>query len=134
MSQVMPAIDTASALETLLKTNQVHFNLHSGPLVEHAVRRGEGHLADNGAFAAYTGKYTGRAPKDRFVVKDQITAGTVNWGEVNQPFDSAKFDAFFEHVLEHIRGRELFVQDLYAGADPKYRLPIRVINDLAWQN
>ncbi|HLW53724.1 MAG TPA: phosphoenolpyruvate carboxykinase (ATP) [Candidatus Angelobacter sp.] len=130
----LSAIDTASALDTLLKTNKVHRNLRSGPLVENAVRKGEGHLADNGAFAAYTGKYTGRAPKDRFVVKDSVTADKVNWGDINQPFDSAKFDAFFEHVLEHIRGRELFVQDLYAGADPKYRLPIRVINDLAWQN
>src|SRR5262245_30816614 len=134
MSQTLPAIDIASSLETLLRTNQVHRNLHSGPLVEHAVRRGEGHLADNGAFAAYTGKYTGRTPKDRFMVKDSITADLVNWGEVNQPFDSAKFDAIFERVLEFLRGRELFVQDLYCGADPTYRLPIRVINNQAWQN
>jgi phosphoenolpyruvate carboxykinase (ATP) len=134
MSQTLPAIDTASALDTLLKTNKVHRNLHSAPLVEHAVRKGEGYLADNGAFAAYTGKYTGRTPKDRFMVKDSMTADTVNWGEVNQPFDPAKFDAFFEHVLEYMRGRELFVQDLHAGADPAYRLPIRVINDQAWQN
>ena len=134
MSQTLPALDATSALETLLKTSKVHYNLHSGPLVEHAVRKGEGHLADNGAFAAYTGKYTGRTPKDRFMVKDSITAGTVNWGEVNQPFDSEKFDALFERVLEYLRGRELFVQDLYCGADPQYRLPIRVINNLAWQN
>jgi phosphoenolpyruvate carboxykinase (ATP) len=134
MSQTLPAIDTASALETLLKTSKVHYNLHSGPLVEHAVRKEEGHLADNGAFAAYTGKYTGRTPKDRFMVKDPITAATVNWGEINQPFDAEKFDAIFERVLEYLRGRELFVQDLYCGADPQYRLPIRVINNLAWQN
>jgi len=133
MSQTLPAIDTA-ALETLLKTNKVHRNLHSGPLVEHAVRRGEGHLADNGALSAFTGKYTGRTPKDRFMVKDSITAGPVNWGDVNQPFAPEKFDALFERVLEYLRGRELFVQDLYAGADPDYRLPIRVINSQAWQN
>jgi phosphoenolpyruvate carboxykinase (ATP) len=130
----LPAIDTASAIDTLLKSNKVHRNLRSAVLVEHAVRKDEGYLADNGAFAAYTGKYTGRAPKDRFVVKDSITADKVNWGEVNQPFDSTKFDALFERVLEHLRGRELFVQDLYCGADPTYRLPIRVINNLAWQN
>ena len=133
MSQTLPAIDS-TALDTLLKTNKVHRNLHSGPLVEHAVRLGEGHLADNGAFAAYTGKFTGRTPKDRFTVKDSITAGLVNWGEINQPFDPEKFDAIFERVLEYLRGRELFVQDLYAGADPKYRMPIRVINTQAWQN
>ncbi len=134
MSQTLPAIDTTSAVETLLKTNKVHRNLHSGPLVEHAVRRGEGHLADNGAFAAYTGKFTGRTPKDRFTVKDSSTADLVNWGEINQPFDPVKFDALFERVLEYLRGRELFLQDLYAGADPNYRMPIRVINNLAWQN
>jgi phosphoenolpyruvate carboxykinase (ATP) len=134
MSQTLPAIDTAAALETLLKTNKVHRNLHSGPLVEHAVRRGEGHLADNGAFAAYTGKYTGRTPKDRFTIKDPITSELVNWGEINQPFSTEKFDALLERVLEYLRGRELFLQDLYAGADPDYRMPIRVINNLAWQN
>src|SRR5258708_36405033 len=126
MSQVMPAIDTASALETLLKTNKVYFNLHSGPLVEHAVRHGEGHLADNGAFAAYTGKFTGRTPKDRFTVRDSITSGLVNWGDVNLPVSPEQFDVLFERVLAYLRGKELFVQDLYAGADPKYRLPVRV--------
>src|SRR5215467_5393295 len=126
MSQTLPAIDTASALDTLLRTNKVYSNLRSGPLVEQAVRKDEGHLADNGAFAAFTGKYTGRAPKDRLVVKDSVTSDKVNWGEVNQPFDSAKFDSFFEHVIEHVRGRDLFIQDLYCGADPTYRLPIRV--------
>src|SRR5215472_3747878 len=98
MSETLSAIDTASVLGTLLKSSKVHRNLHSGPLVEHAVRKGEGHLADNGAFAAYTGKYTGRTPKDRFMVKDSITADKVNWGEVNQPFDAAKFDAIFERA------------------------------------
>src|SRR5215831_12378318 len=98
MSQTLPAMDTASALETLLKTSQVHRNLRSGPLVEHAIRLGEGHLADNGALSAFTGKYTGRTPKDRFMVKDSITAAPVNWGDVNQPFDPAKFDALMERV------------------------------------
>ena len=134
MSQTLPAIDTASALETLLKSNKVHRNLHSGILVEHAVRRGEGLLADNGALVAYTGKYTGRSPKDKFTVKDPVTADLVNWGDVNLAFDPEKFDALFERVVASLRGKELFVQDLYAGADSKYRLPIRVINEYAWHN
>ena len=134
MSQTLPAIDTASALETLLKSNKVHRNLHSGILVEHAVRRGEGLLADNGALVAYTGKYTGRSPKDKFTVKDPVTADLVNWGDVNVAFNPEKFDALFERVVASLRGKELFVQDLYAGADPKYRLPIRVINEYAWHN
>jgi phosphoenolpyruvate carboxykinase (ATP) len=134
MSQTLPAIDTASALETLLKSNKVHRNLHSGILVEHAVRRGEGLLADNGALVAYTGKYTGRSPKDKFTVKDPVTADLVNWGDVNVAFNPEKFDALFERVMASLRDKELFVQDLYAGADPKYRLPIRVINEYAWHN
>ena len=128
------AIDTASILETLLKNNKVHRNLHSGVLVEHAVRRGEGLLADNGALVAYTGKYTGRSPKDKFTVKDPVTAELVNWGDVNQPFDPEKFDALYDRVVASLQGKELFVQDLYAGADSKYRLPVRVINEYAWHN
>src|SRR4051812_47840425 len=98
MSQTLPAIDTASTLGTLLKGNKVHFNLHSGVLVEHSVRRSEGLLADNGALVGYTGKYTGRTPKDKFIVKDPITAELVNWG-ANAAFDSEKFDALFERVV-----------------------------------
>jgi phosphoenolpyruvate carboxykinase (ATP) len=127
-------LNTASALDTLLKSNKVYHNLHSGVLVEHSIRKREAQLADNGALVAYTGKYTGRAPKDKFTVKDAITTDKVNWGDVNQPFDPEKFDALFERLVEFMRGRELFVQDLYAGADPQYRLPVRVINQYAWQN
>jgi phosphoenolpyruvate carboxykinase (ATP) len=130
----LPAIDTASALETLLNSSTVHRNLHSGVLVEQAVRRGEGLLADNGALVGYTGKYTGRTPKDKFTVKDPVTAELVNWGAVNQPIDPEKFDALFDRVVTYLRGKELFVQDLYAGADSQYRLPIRVINEYAWHN
>ncbi|HEY3771069.1 MAG TPA: phosphoenolpyruvate carboxykinase (ATP) [Candidatus Angelobacter sp.] len=132
MSQT--AIDTASSLESLLKNNKVHRNLHSGVLVEHSVRRGESMLADNGALVAYTGKYTGRSPKDKFTVKDPVTSELVNWGDVNIAFDPDKFDALYERVVASLQGKELFVQDLYAGADPKYRLPVRVINEYAWHN
>ena len=134
MSQTLPAIDATSAIETLLKTNKVHSNLQAAPLVEHSVRLGEGTLASNGALVAYTGKYTGRSPKDKFTVKDSVTADLVNWGDVNIAFDPVKFDALFERVMEHLRGRELFVQDLFSGADTNYRLPIRVINQYAWHN
>jgi phosphoenolpyruvate carboxykinase (ATP) len=132
MSQT--AIDTASSLESLLKNNKVHRNLHSGVLVEHSIRRGESMLADNGALVAYTGKYTGRSPKDKFTVKDPVTAELVNWGDVNQAFDPEKFDALYERVVASLQGKELFVQDLFAGADSKYRLPVRVINEYAWHN
>jgi phosphoenolpyruvate carboxykinase (ATP) len=117
----------------LLNRKNVHFNLAPGSLVEHAIRRGEAKLAANGAVVAYTGR-TGRSPKDKFVVKDSLTADKVAWGPVNQPFDPAKFDALYERVIEHLRSRELFVQDLYCGADPSYRLSIRVVNEQAWHN
>ena len=134
MSQTTTAIDTEAVLDTLLKGSQVFRNLRSGLLVEHAVRRNEGLLADNGALVAYTGKFTGRTPKDKFTVKDVVTSEKVNWGDVNQPFDPEKFDALFERVADFLRGRQLYVQDLYAGADSQYRLPIRVINQYAWHN
>lgn len=127
-------LDTTAVLESLLKTNKVYRNLRSGPLIEHSVRRGEGHLADNGALAALTGKKTGRANKDKFIVKDSITAGEVNWGDINLAFEAEKFDPLFERLIDYLKGRDLYVQDLYAGADPQYRLPVRVINQLAWQN
>ena len=134
MSQTLPVIDATAALEALLKNNQVQRNLHSGILVEHAIRRGEGQLADNGALVAYTGKFTGRTPKDKFTVKDPITADLVNWGDINHAFAPEKCDALFERVVEFLRSRELYVQDLFAGADPRYRLPIRVINQYVWHN
>lgn len=127
-------LDATAIVSGLFKTNQVHHNLHSGALVEHAIRRGEGQLADNGALVAYTGRYTGRTPKDKYTVRDSITADRVNWGDVNLSFESSKFDALLDRVLESLNGRELFVQDLYAGADPRYRLPIRVVNQYAWHN
>ena len=118
----------------LLDRQDVHFNLAAAPLVEHAIRRNEGRLAANGAIVATTGKRTGRSPKDKFVVKDALTADKVAWGAVNQPFDPAKFDALYARVMEYLDERELFVQDLFCGADTNYRLPVRFVNEFAWHN
>jgi phosphoenolpyruvate carboxykinase (ATP) len=126
--------EVQSELKELVSRRGVHRNLYEGALVEHAIRRGEGRLASNGALVAYTGKHTGRSPKDKFVVKDATTESKVAWGAVNRPLDPDKFDALFEHVMHYLRGRELFVQDLFAGADATYRLPIRVVNEFAWHN
>jgi len=127
-------VDTRTELNELISRKGVHRNLHAGALVEHAIRAGEGRLASNGAIVAYTGKHTGRSPKDKFVVRDSNTESKVAWGSVNQPMDPEKFDALFGRVTEYLRSREIFVQDLYGGADPNYRLPIRVINEFAWHN
>ncbi|MGH9531177.1 MAG: phosphoenolpyruvate carboxykinase (ATP), partial [Terriglobales bacterium] len=130
----MAAITEVNPLDGLLRREHVHWNLHAGPLAEHALRRGEGRLASNGALVAETGSRTGRSPKDKFTIKDEVTTQRVAWGAVNQPFEPAKFDVLLDRVVEYLSDRELFVQDLNAGADPKYRLPIRVVNELAWHN
>lgn len=130
----MAATTEVNPLDGLLRRQQVHWNLHAGPLVEHSVRLKEGRLASNGALVAETGSRTGRSPKDKFTIKDEVTAQKVAWGAVNQPFDPKKFDALLDRVVDYLNQRELFVQDLHAGADPKYRLPIRVVNELAWHN
>jgi phosphoenolpyruvate carboxykinase (ATP) len=118
----------------LLGQHNVHRNLHPAQLVEAALERGEAELAARGSLAAETGKRTGRSPQDKFVVRDAITEKQVAWGAVNLPISRDIFDALYERLLEYLRGKELFVQDLYCGADPQYRLPVQVINELAWHN
>src|SRR5581483_5151303 len=80
------------------------------------------------------GQFTGRSPKDKFIVRDQTTDGTVDWGPVNQPISEDHFDRLFSKVLAYWQRQDLYVADCYAGADPLYRLPIRVITQLAWHN
>jgi phosphoenolpyruvate carboxykinase (ATP) len=128
----MAAFLAAEALQGLAFGPQVHSNLPVAQLVERALLRGEGHLAANGALVAHTGARTGRSPKDKFTVDDEITHPVVNWGRVNQPISSERFNALLERVTEHLHERERFVQDLYCGADPAYRMPIRVITEYAW--
>ena len=103
-------------------------------MVEYAVARGEVRPTANGAVTGYTGEHTGRSPKDRFIVCDDMTRSTVDWSAANQPIEPEVFDALYERVLDHLRDRELFIQDLFCGSDPAYRLPVRVVNQLAWHN
>jgi phosphoenolpyruvate carboxykinase (ATP) len=129
----MAIFSQAEALRELAVGPQVHTNLPVAQLVESALVRGESHLAANGALVAYTGSRTGRSPKDKFIVDDEVTHTQVHWGRVNLAISPERFGALLERVCEHMRGRERFVQDLYCGADPTYRLPIRVIAEYAWQ-
>src|SRR5438309_1535013 len=122
-----------SDVAELLSEGRTHFNLSPGVLVEHSIRRNEAKLAANGAIVGYTNR-TGRSPKDKFIVRDEMTENTVKWGAVNAPFEPEKFDALYARVMEHLRGRELYVQDLFCGADPAYRLPVRMVNEYAWHN
>jgi phosphoenolpyruvate carboxykinase (ATP) len=112
----------------------VHWNLATAALYEHAIRRNEGELGQGGPLVCKTGAHTGRSPNDKFVVKEPSSDGHIAWGKVNRPIELAQFEALKRDMLAHMSERELFVQDLYAGADPVYRLRVRFIHELAWQN
>jgi phosphoenolpyruvate carboxykinase (ATP) len=129
------SVDVRRDVEQLLaRPKGIHRNLRSAVLVEHSIRRGEAQMANNGALVTRTGHRTGRSPNDKFTVKDARTADVVAWGPVNRPFEPEKFDALYRRVMDYLKDKELFVQDLFAGADPQYRLPIQVVNELAWHN
>jgi phosphoenolpyruvate carboxykinase (ATP) len=103
-------------------------------LYEEAIRRGEAQLAVNGPLVARTGQHTGRSPNDKFVVKEPSSDKHIHWGAVNRPFEEAKFDALHLDMMSYVQDKELFVLDAWAGADPAYRLPIRIVNEFAWHN
>lgn len=115
-------------------TGKIHYNLPPAELVEHALARNEGSLTSTGALMADTGKFTGRSPKDRYIVRDAKTADSVWWGDINIPFEEEKFDQLLEKMKQFLADKDLFVRDAYAGADPEYRLNIRVVNTWAWHN
>ncbi|MCB1758926.1 MAG: phosphoenolpyruvate carboxykinase (ATP) [Gammaproteobacteria bacterium] len=110
----------------------VYFRWPTPKLVEAAVKNNEGHLLHNLAFAVRTG-HTGRSPKDRFVVDDANTHDTVKWNAINQPIAEANFDAIFERIQQYVRAYSVWVQDVYAGADERYQVPVRFIGSAAWQ-
>ena len=117
----------------LRPSGTVHSNLVVAQLVEHAVRRGEGQLAEMGPLATVTAPHTGRSPDDKFIVRRPETEADIDWGVVNRPMEPAHFDALLADVRAHLSAREeLFVQDLYCGADPAYRLAVRYVSPSAW--
>ncbi|MCA1994063.1 MAG: phosphoenolpyruvate carboxykinase (ATP) [Coleofasciculus sp. S288] len=118
----------------LKNLGHVYRNLSVPQLVERASAKGEGILASNGAFCVRTGKYTGRSPSDKFIVDEPTIHGEVDWNKVNVPLSVEKFDLLYKRMLAYVQGRDLFVFDGYVGADPNYRLSVRVINELASHN
>jgi phosphoenolpyruvate carboxykinase (ATP) len=116
------------------KVNQAFWNLSPAELVEHALKNHEGQLTDDGALMADTGKFTGRSPKDRFVVKDENTAESVWWGDINMPVTPENFDGLHQKMVKFLEDKNVYVRDAYAGADPNYRLNLRVVNTHAWHN
>jgi phosphoenolpyruvate carboxykinase (ATP) len=112
--------------------HRVHRNLTPTELYEHAVRRGEGVVTASGPFCAVTSPHTGRSPNDKVLVEEPDTAEQIWWGKVNQPLAPEHFDRLHADVEAHLRSQEVFVRDVFAGADPAYRLPIRFVTPNAW--
>ncbi|MEP2508935.1 MAG: phosphoenolpyruvate carboxykinase (ATP), partial [Reichenbachiella sp.] len=129
-------IPTANGIETsgIKKAKSIHWNLTPAELVEEAIKNNEGRITDTGALMCDTGKFTGRSPKDRFIVEDDKTRDTVWWGNVNIPISEDQFDRLHQKMVAFLEDKDLYVRDAYAGADKTYRLNLRVINTLAWQN
>jgi phosphoenolpyruvate carboxykinase (ATP) len=111
----------------------LHWNLGTPALYEHAIRNGEAEIVDGGALCAETGHHTGRSPKDKFTVVDELTENTV-WWENNKKLSKEHFNNLRDDFVAHAKGKELFVQDLYGGADPKFHIKVRVFSELAWHS
>jgi len=144
----MASIRTAATTEHLGRKNtsyeldnygikepaRVYWNLNPSELYEEIARREEGILSNHGAMIVDTGEHTGRAAKDKAIVREPESEDKVFWGDVNKDFTQEKFNALKDRMMAHAKGRDLFVQDTFVGADHTYRLPIRVINELAWHS
>lgn len=118
----------------LTNINQAYWNLSTPVLYEEIIRRREGFMAHLGPIVVRTGQYTGRAAKDKFIVDEPSSHDKIWWGRINQPFRPEKYQLIFHRLLAYLQGKDLFVQDCFGGADPKYRLPIRVITETAWHS
>src|SRR5690625_3210998 len=124
-----------SFLKELLVHDNIHNNLSVPQLVEKILWLNEGTLSSTGAIRTSTGEYTGRSPKDRYIVKDDVSEDLVDWGQVNQAIDEESFNRLYKKVVDYLKEQdELFSFKGFAGVDEKYRLPDQVINEYAWQN
>lgn len=117
-----------------IKDAVAHWNLSPEELSKISVEKGLAKETSTGAITVDTGKFTGRSPKDRFIVKDEITSDPIWWGDINIPFSPEKFDKLYDKVVNYLCGKELYVRDCYACADDRYRLNLRVITQLPWSN
>ena len=118
----------------LTNLRKEYWNLPTEALYEEIVFRGEGHITKMGALVVDSGSHTARAAQDKFVVRESSTEDHIWWGEYNRPLSPAKFEEIYNRMLGYLQGRDLFIQDCYAGADKDYQLPIRIITELAWHS
>jgi phosphoenolpyruvate carboxykinase (ATP) len=113
-------------------SGRVHWNPTSALLYMHALRRGEGELAEGGPLVVDTGRFTGRSPKDKFVVREPGSESRIWWGTVNQPLPEQRFEGLREKVVAHLDAQELYVVDAFAGADPAHRISVRIVTSRAY--
>ncbi len=132
LGTIIPSVDLTKV--GLNGTSKIHWNLSPEKLAEIAVQKGMAEFADSGAISLDTGEFTGRSPKDRFIVKDEITADPIWWGDINIPFSADKFDALYDKVMDYLNDKEIYARDAYACADPEYRMDIRFITEYPWSN
>lgn len=118
----------------IINAAAVYRNLTPAQLTEHALRRGEGTLSNTGALVVKTGKYTGRSANDKFIVDTPAVHDDIAWGKVNRPIDKERYDAIKAKVIAYLQGKEVYIFDGFAGADPKYTKSFRIVNELASQN
>ena len=111
-----------------------HWNYRRPALYEESVRRGEAQIAEGGALIAMTGAHTGRSPNDKYIVREPSSEHEIWWGDVNRPISRDVFNDIHGRVAAYLQGKEVFIQDCHAGADGGYRLPIRVVSELAWHS
>ena len=116
------------------RIRRAYWNLSTASLYEEVVHRSEGKVAHSGPLVVNTGKHTARSAADKFIVHETATENKVWWGEYNRPFSSERFSSLVMRLQGYLQGRDLFVQDLFAGADPDFRMPVRVISELAWHS
>lgn len=118
----------------LTNLNRTYWNLPVEALYEEAVFRNEGKITRDGPFVVNTGKHTARAAQDKFVVREAATEGNIWWGQYNRPFDPDRMNQLVNRVQGYLQGRDVFVQDCHAGADPEFRLPVRIVTEHAWHS
>ena len=113
--------------------SQVYTNLSDPALYEHIIDRREAQITAGGAINAITGEFTGRSPSDKFIVREPDSEPHIAWGGFNTPMEPEQFAGLRQQFARYLNGRDLFVQDLHAGADPAHRIRVRVVSELAWQ-
>lgn len=118
----------------LYNLNEIYWNLPTPALYQHAIERREGSIADSGPFVVRTGHHTGRSANDRFIVDDAESHDHIWWGKINKPISEEQFDVLHKRMDSYLQTKDVYVQDCFSGADPDYRLPVRIVTEYAWHS